>query len=102
MHATLLVQSFLLDNPEDRNYVRDVFLVVPTGEDRYADVGIVRKLDLENSRIFLGHDEVYHRYVRDGRPLSKLPFLALNVLQHICRLEVGTHFDVRITPESST
>ncbi len=58
-HATLLVQSLLLDDPEDRNYVRDVFLIVPTGEDRYADVGIIRKLDLENGRIFLGRDEVY-------------------------------------------
>ncbi len=33
IHATLLLQPFLLDNPEDHNYVRDVFLVVPTGED---------------------------------------------------------------------
>ncbi len=102
VYAPLLVQSLLLDNPEDRNYVRDVFLVIPTEEDRYADVGIVRKLDLENSRIFLGRDEVYHRDVRDGRPLSQLPFLALGVLLHIRRLEVGTHFDVRVTPESST
>jgi hypothetical protein len=49
--------------------VHDVFLVVPTGEDRDADVEIIRKLDLQNGRIFLGRDEVYHRYVRDGRPL---------------------------------
>ncbi len=69
VHATLLLQPFLLDNPEDRNYVRDVFLVVPTGEDRYADVGVVRKLDLQYGRIFLGRDDIYHRYVRDGRPL---------------------------------
>ncbi len=70
LHATLLLQPFLFDNPEDRNYVRNVFLVVPTEEDRNADVGIVRKLDLENGRIFLGRDNIYHRYVRDGRPLS--------------------------------
>ncbi len=101
-HPTLLVQSLLLNNPEDRNYVRDVFLVVLTGKDRYADVGVVRKLDLENCRIFLGRDEVYHRYLRDGWPLSQLPFLALDVLQHVRRLEVGTHFDVGVTPESST
>ncbi len=82
--------------------MRNVFLFVSTGEDGYADVGVVRKLDLENGRIFLGHDEVYHRYVRDGRPLSQLPFLALGVLQHIRRLEVSTHFDVRVMLESST
>ncbi len=58
IHATLLVQSFLLDNPEDRNYVRDLLLVVPTGKVRYADVGVVRKLDLENGRIFLGRDKI--------------------------------------------
>ncbi len=102
VHATLLVPSLLLDNPEDRNYVNDVLLIVPTGEDRYANVGIVRKLDLENGRIFLGRDKVYHSYIRDGRPLSQLPFLALDVLQHIRRLEVGTHLDVRVMPESST
>jgi hypothetical protein len=44
VHATLLLQPFLLDDPEDRNYVRDVFLVVPMGEDRNTDVGVVRKL----------------------------------------------------------
>ncbi len=82
--------------------MRNVFLVVPTGEDRYTDVGVVRKLDLQNGRIFLGRDDIYHRYVQDGRPLSQLPFLALGVLQHIRRLEVGTHFDVRVTPESGT
>ncbi len=82
--------------------MRDVFLIVPTGEDGYADVGVIRKLDLENGRIFLGRDEVYHRYVRDEWPLSQLPFLAFGILQHIHRLEVGTHFDVRVMPESST
>jgi hypothetical protein len=52
------------------NYVRDVFFVVPTGEDRNADVGVVGKLNLQHGRIFLGRDDIYHRYVRDGRPLS--------------------------------
>jgi hypothetical protein len=61
--------AFLLDDTEDRNYVRDVFLIVPTGEDRNADVGVVGKLDLQHGRIFLGRDDIYHRYVRDGRPL---------------------------------
>ena len=54
VHATLLWQPFLLDDTDDRNYVHDVFLVVPTEEDRYADVGVIRKLDLENGRIWYG------------------------------------------------
>ncbi len=54
VHATLLLQPLLLYDPEDRNYVRDVFLVVPTGEERNTDVGVVRKLDLQHGRIFLG------------------------------------------------
>jgi hypothetical protein len=82
--------------------VHDVFLIVPMGEDRYTDVGVVRKLDLQNGRIFLWRVDIYHRYVRDGRPLSQLPFLSLGILQHVRRLEVGTHFDVRVTPESGT
>jgi hypothetical protein len=69
VHATLLRQPFLLDDPEDRNYVRVVFLVVPSGEDRNADVGLVGKLDLEDGWILLGRNKVYHGYVRDGRPL---------------------------------
>ncbi len=69
VHATLLWQPFLLVDTEDHNYVRDVFLVVPMGEDRDADVGVVRKLDLQHGRIFLGRDDIYHQYVRDGRPL---------------------------------
>ncbi len=44
-------------------------LIVPTGEDRNADVGVVGKLDLLHGRIFLGRDDIYHRYVRNGRPL---------------------------------
>jgi hypothetical protein len=68
VHATLLWQPFLLDDTEDRNYVRDVFLLVPTGEDRDADVGVIGKLDLQHGKIFLGLDDICHRYVRDGRP----------------------------------
>ncbi len=30
VHTTLFLQPFLLDDPEDHNYVHDVFLVVPT------------------------------------------------------------------------
>ncbi len=44
IHVTLLLQPFLLDDPEDRNYVRDVSLVVPMGEDRNADVGVIGNL----------------------------------------------------------
>ncbi len=44
VNVTLLRQPFLLDNTEDRNYVRDVFLVVPMEEDRNDDVGVVGKL----------------------------------------------------------
>ncbi len=45
-----------------------VFLVVPPGEDGNADVGVVRKLDLQDGRFFLGHDDIYHRYVGNGWP----------------------------------
>jgi hypothetical protein len=102
IHATLLLQYFLLDDTEDRNYVCNVFLIVPTGEDRNADVGVVGKLDLQHGWIFLGRDNIYYRYVRNGRPLRLLPLLALGVLQHVSGLEVGTHFDVDVMPESGT
>ncbi len=49
--------------------MREIFLVVPTGVDRYADVGHVRKLDLQHLRLLLGRDDVYHWYVLDGWPL---------------------------------
>ena len=77
-----------------------VFLVVPMGVDGHAEVGRVRKLDLEDLGFFLGHDDVNHRYVRNGRPVRQLPFFALSVLQPIRRLEGGTHFGV--LPESGT
>jgi hypothetical protein len=85
---------------EDCNYVREVFLIVPMGEDRHAEVGCVGKLDLEDLRIFLGCDDVYHGDVRNWRPMRQLPFLALSVLQPVWGLEGGTHFGVM--PESGT
>ncbi len=47
-----------------------VFLVVPTGVNVHVEVGIVRKLELENLGIFLGCDDVHHRYVQDGWPVN--------------------------------
>ncbi len=47
-----------------------VFLIVPTGVNVHVDVGIVRKLDLVNLGIFLGRDNVHHRYVEDKRPVT--------------------------------
>ncbi len=52
-----------------------VFLVVPTGVNGHAEVGRVRKLDLEDPRLFLGCDDVDHRDVRNGRLMRQLPFL---------------------------
>ncbi len=92
--------------------MHEVFLVVPTGVDGHAEVGCVRKLDLEDLGFFRardnvyhrnvrnGCDDVYHRNVRNGRPMKQLPLLALSVHQPIWRLEGGTHFGV--LPESST
>jgi hypothetical protein len=44
----LLEQPLLFDDLEDCNNVREVFLVVPTGVDGHAEVGCVRKLDLNS------------------------------------------------------
>ena len=77
-----------------------VFLSVPMGVNVLVDVGIIRKLDLQNMMIFLGCDDVQLRYVRDGRPVALLPFLALSILQPVRRLEGSTHFGV--LPESGT
>jgi hypothetical protein len=90
----------LADHLEDRNNVRKVFLVVPTEVDGHAEVGCVRKLDLEDLGFFLGRDNVYHRNIRNGRPMRQLPLLALSILQPIWRLEGGTHFGMM--PESGT
>ncbi len=56
--------------------MRKVFLVVPTGVNGHAEVGRIRKLDLEDLRLFLGHDNVYNKDVQNGRPMRQLPFLA--------------------------
>jgi hypothetical protein len=85
---------------EDCNYVRKIILIVPTGVDRHAEVGRVGKLHLENLKILLGHDDVYHRDVREKRPMRQLPLLALSVLQPVWGLEGGTHFGVM--PESGS
>ncbi len=99
-NSALLEQPLLFDHSEDRNNVREVFLIVPTGVDGHAEVGCIRKLDLEDLRFFLGGDNVYHRNVWNGRPMRSLPLLALSVLQPVRRLEGGTHFG--ILPESGT
>ncbi len=80
--------------------MHEVFLIVPMGVDEHAEVGCVRKLDLEDLGLFLGCDNINHRNVWNGRPMRQLPFLALSVLQPIRRLEGGTHFGV--LPESGT
>ncbi len=99
-NLALLGQRLLLNHSEDRNNVREVFLIVPTGVDGHAEVGHVKKLDLEDLGFFLGRDDVYHRNVRNGQLMRQLPLLALSVLQPIKRLEGGTQFGV--LPESST
>ncbi len=97
---TLCAQPFLIDDSEDCNYVRKVFLGVTTGVYGHVDVGLLSKLDLQGLRFFLGHDDIHFRYVQDGWPVAQLPFFALSILQPIGRLEGGTHFG--ILPESGT
>ncbi len=80
--------------------MRKLFLIVPTGVDGHAEVGRIRKLDLEDLGFFLGHDDVYHRDVQNGQLMRQLPLLALSILQPVRRLEGGTHFGVM--PESGT
>ncbi len=85
----LLGQPLLFNHSEDCNYVREVFLVVPTGVYGHAEVGRVRKLDLEDLKLFLGRDNVYHRDVWNGRPM-RLSFFALSVLQLLKSLGIPT------------
>jgi hypothetical protein len=99
-HLALLGQPLLLDDSEDRNNVREVFLIVPTGVDRHAEVGSVRKLDLEDLGFFLGRDDINHRNALSGWPMRQLPFFALSIFQLVRRLEGGTHFGMM--PESGT
>jgi hypothetical protein len=76
-----------------------VFLGVPTVVDVHADVGVIRNLDLQHLRIFLGRDNFHLSYVWDGWPVAQLPFLALGILQPVGRLEISTHYGV--LPESN-
>ena len=78
--------------------MHEVFLVVTTGVNGHAEVGRVRKLDLEDLMLFLGRDDVYHQDIRNGRPMRQLSFFALSVLQPIWGLEGSTHFG--LMPES--
>ncbi len=87
-----LGSPFLIDDLEDCNDVRKVFLGVPTGVNRHVEVGLVRKLDLQGLRFFLGRDDVYLGHVRDGWPVAQLPFLALGNIQPVRSHEGGTHF----------
>ncbi len=64
------------------------------------NVGVVWKLDLQHLRIFLGRVDVRIRYIRAGRPVAQLSFLALRVLELVGRLEGSTHFG--ILPEYGT
>ncbi len=59
--------------------MREVLLVVPTGVNGHAEVGRVRKLDLEDLMFFLGRDDVYHGDVRNGWPMRQLSLRALRV-----------------------
>jgi hypothetical protein len=97
-HFALLGQPLLFDHLEDSNNVCEVFIVVPTGVDGHAEVGCVRKLDLEDLGFFLGCDDVYHRNVQNWQPMRQLLLLTLSILQPDRRLEGGTHFGV--LPES--
>jgi hypothetical protein len=99
-NLALLGQPLLFNHSEDCNYVREVFLIVPMGVNRHAEVGRVGKLDLGDLRIFLGRYDVYHGDVRNRRLMRPLPLLALSVLQPVWRLEGGTHFGRM--PESGT
>jgi hypothetical protein len=85
---------------EGCNYMCKVFLIVPTGVNGHAEVGCVRKLDLEDLRLFLERDDVYHQVVWKWWPMRQLSFVALSVLQPVWGLEGGTHFGVM--PESGT
>jgi hypothetical protein len=89
-NLALLGQPLLFNHSEYCNYVCKIFLIVPTGVNRHAEVGRVGKLGLEDLRIFLGRDNVYHGDVRNRQPMRQLPLLALSVLQPVLGLEGGT------------
>ncbi len=81
-NSALLEKPLLFDHSEDCNYVREVFLVVPTRVNGHDEVGCIRKLDLEDLTLFL---DVYHRDVQMGSrcPMRQLPFLALSILRPV-------------------
>ncbi len=97
-NLALLGQPLLFNHSEDCNDVREVFLIVPTGVNRHAEVGRIRKLDIEDLRIFLGRDNVYHGDVWNRWPMRQMPLLTLSVLQPVWGLEGGTHFGVMPEP----
>jgi hypothetical protein len=99
-NLALLGQPLLFNHLEDCNYVREVFLIVPTEVNGHAEVGCIRKLDLEDLRIFLGSDDVYHQDVWNVRSMRQLSFFTLSILQPVWGPEGGTHFGMM--PESST
>ena len=59
--------------------------------DGHVETGIIRKLDLQNLRFFLGGYEICLRDIRDGWLIAQLPFLAFGILQPVGRLEGSTH-----------
>jgi hypothetical protein len=73
-NSALLGQPFLFNHLEDCNNVCKVFLLVPMGVNGHAEVGHLRKLDLEDLRLFLGRDNVYHRDVQNGQLMRQLSF----------------------------
>jgi hypothetical protein len=99
-NSALFGQPILFNHMEYCNNVRKVFLIVPTGVNGHAEVGCIRKLDLEDLGFFLGHDYVYHWDMRNGRRMRQLSLLALSVIQPVWGLEGGTHFGMM--PESGT
>ncbi len=50
-------------------------LVFPRGVNGHIEVGIVGKLDLQDLRFFLGHDDIRLSYIQDGRLVTQLPIL---------------------------
>jgi hypothetical protein len=59
-HSALLGQPLLFNHSKGCNCVHEVFLIDPTRVNRHAEVGRIMKLDLEDLRIFLGPENVYH------------------------------------------
>ncbi len=96
----LCIQPLLLDDVEGCNDLCKVFLSVPMGEDGHVDMGIIRKLDLQDLRFLLGRHNIHLSGIQDGQPVAQLPLLTLRILQPAGSLEDSTHFDV--LPESGT